>query len=170
MTVEIDTTGMTVEIDGRTGLEVLDRDECMTLLDRSSLGRIAVVVDGHPLVFPVNFALDGDAIVLRTDAGTKLYGARSGPVAFECDGTNSVYHTGWSVLATGSADEVRDDAECARLGRLPLEVWCPGPKSTWLRIRPRSLTGRCTHRTATREPKGSDESLNVMVLESERVA
>jgi uncharacterized protein len=121
---------------------VLDRDECLALFDRSSLGRLAVVVEGRPLVFPVNFALDGDAIVLRTDGGTKLYGARNGPVAFECDGTDGVYHTGWSVLATGNADEVRDDAELARMERLPLGVWCPGPKATWLRIRPRSLTGR----------------------------
>jgi nitroimidazol reductase NimA-like FMN-containing flavoprotein (pyridoxamine 5'-phosphate oxidase superfamily) len=130
------------ETELRTGLEMLDRDECMALLDRSSLGRIAVVVDAHPLVFPVNFTLDGDTIVLRTDVGTKLYGARNGPVAFECDGTDSVYHTGWSVLATGTAEEVRDDSEVARLERLPLPTWAPGPKTSWLRIRPRSLTGR----------------------------
>jgi nitroimidazol reductase NimA-like FMN-containing flavoprotein (pyridoxamine 5'-phosphate oxidase superfamily) len=133
---------MIAGVDRRTGLEVLDRDECLRLFGRSGLGRLAVVIDGRPLVFPVNFALDGDAIVLRTGAGTKLYGARSGPVAFECDGTDGVYHTGWSVLATGSADEVRDDAEVARMERLPLGVWCPGPKSTWLRIRARGLTGR----------------------------
>jgi hypothetical protein len=122
---------MIAQVDHRTGLEVLDRDECLSLFERSSLGRLAVVIDGRPLVFPVNFA-----------PGTKLYGARSGPVAFECGGTDGVYHTGWSVLATGSADEVRDDAEVARMERLPLGVWCPGPKLTWLRIGPRRLTGR----------------------------
>ena len=132
----------TREIDIRSGLEVLERHECEALLGRSRLGRIAVVVDGRPLVFPVNFVLDGGAIVLRTDEGTKLYGARNGPVAFECDGTDSVYHTGWSVLATGTADEVHEPAEVKRLERLPLGTWCPGPKSNWLRIRPRTLTGR----------------------------
>jgi uncharacterized protein len=130
------------KIDSRTGLEVLDRDECVELLSRSSLGRIAVVMDGRPLVFPVNFTLDGDAIVLRTDAGTKLHAARNGPVAFECDGTDAVYHTGWSVLATGTAEEVRNAARLERLARLPLGPWCPGPKSTWLRIQPKTLTGR----------------------------
>jgi len=133
---------MTTEIDTRTGLEVLDRDECVALLGRSSLGRIAIIIGGRPLVFPVNFTLDGEAIVLRTDAGTKLYGARNGPVAFECDGTDPVYHTGWSVLATGNAEEVHNGAELAHLERLPLGSWCPGPKSTWLRIRPLMLTGR----------------------------
>ena len=137
-----DATGVTTEIDRRTGLEVLDWDECIALLGRSSLGRIAVVMDTRPLIFPVNFALDGDAVVLRTDFGTKLFAARNGPVAFECDGTEAVYHTGWSVLATGNAEEVRNEAEVARLERLPLGTWCPGPKPTWLRIRPRTLTGR----------------------------
>ena len=133
---------MTTEIDTRTGLEILDRDECVGLLERSKLARIAVVIGGHPLVFPVNFTLDGNAVVFRTNEGTKLHAARKGPVAFECDGVDSVYHTGWSVLGTGNAEEVVNAAELARLARLPLGPWCPGPKSTWVRIRPRTLTGR----------------------------
>jgi uncharacterized protein len=133
---------MANEIDLRTGLEVLDREECLALLERNSLGRIAVVVGGRPLVFPVNFTLDGDAVVLRTNAGTKLHGARSGWVAFECDGIDAVYHTGWSVLVSGIAEEVRNEAEITALERLPLGPWCTGATSTWLRIRPRSLSGR----------------------------
>jgi len=133
---------MTTEIDDRTGLEILDRDECISLLERSKLARIAVVIGGQPLVFPVNFTLDGSAVVFRTDEGTKLHAARNGRVAFECDGVDSTYHTGWSVLGTGKAEEVVNAAELARLARLPLGPWCPGPKSTWVRIRPRMLTGR----------------------------
>lgn len=130
------------EIEERTGLEVLDRHECISLLAKSSLGRIAVVADDRPLIFPVNFALDGDAIVLRTDTGTKLDRAREAWVAFECDGVDSVYHTGWSVLASGVAEEVHNAVEIADLARLPLALWAPGRKSTWVRIRPRVLTGR----------------------------
>jgi nitroimidazol reductase NimA-like FMN-containing flavoprotein (pyridoxamine 5'-phosphate oxidase superfamily) len=131
------------EIEERTGLEVLDRHECLALLARCSLGRIAVVDDdGRPLIFPVNFALDGNAVVLRTDPGTKLRRAAGRWVAFECDGVDSVYHTGWSVLASGVAEEVHNAAEIADLARLPLAVWSPHPKSTWVRIRPRVLTGR----------------------------
>jgi len=133
---------MTTETDDRTGLEILDSDECISLLERSMLARIAVVIGGQPLVFPVNFTLDGRSVVFRTDEGTKLHAARNGPVAFECDGVDSVYHTGWSVLGTGKAEEVVNEAERARLARLALGPWCPGPKSTWVRIRPRMLTGR----------------------------
>jgi len=129
-------------IDRRTGLEELDRDDCLQLLARAPLGRLAVVVGGRPLVFPVNFTLDGDAVVLRTDEGTKLYAARNDPVAFECDGVDRMYHTGWSVLVLGDAEEVRNPSEIARLERLPLGPWCPGPKPTWLRIRAKTITGR----------------------------
>jgi hypothetical protein len=130
------------EFDGRTGLEVLDRDECLSLLGQSSLGRLAVVIDDQPLIFPVNFTLDNNAVVFRNDPGTKVYGARNRRVAFECDGTDAVYHTGWSVLVTGEAAQVRDPADRDRLGRLPLGSWCPGPKAVWLRIEPKTLTGR----------------------------
>lgn len=130
------------QVDRRTGLEELDRDECLRLLAHAPLGRLAVVVGGRPLIFPVNFTLDGDAVVLRTDSGTKLHGARNGPVAFECDGTDGEYHTGWSVLLHADAEEVRNPLEIARLERLPLGPWCPRPKPIWLRLRSRSITGR----------------------------
>ncbi len=133
---------MSTKIDRRTGLEELDRDECLRLAASASLGRLAVVVAGRPLVFPVNFAFDGDAIVLRTDAGTKLHGARNGPVAFECDGIDGLFHTGWSVLVLAVAEEVLDPVEIARLEQLPLGPWCPGPHSTWLRLRSETVTGR----------------------------
>jgi uncharacterized protein len=133
---------MDSRIEARTGLEELDRDECLRLIARSPIGRLAVVLAGQPLVFPVNFTLDGDAVVLRTERGTKLHGARNGPVAFECDGVDGRYHTGWSVLVLGRAEEVTSRAETARLERLPLAPWCGVEKSVWLRVRPRSITGR----------------------------
>ncbi len=133
---------MNTRIDARTGLEELDRDECLHLLARAPIGRLAVVVDGRPLVFPVNFAIDGSAVVFRTDRGTKLHGARNGPVAFECDGIDLEYHTGWSVLVQGRAEEVGDPSEVARLERLPVTPWSSRPKPVWLRIRGKSITGR----------------------------
>jgi nitroimidazol reductase NimA-like FMN-containing flavoprotein (pyridoxamine 5'-phosphate oxidase superfamily) len=93
-------------------------------------------------VFPVNFTLDGRAIVFRTDRGTKLHGARNNSVAFECDGIDREYHTGWSVVVQGVAEEVHSAVDIARLERLPLRPWCDAPKTIWLRIRPNSLTGR----------------------------
>jgi uncharacterized protein len=129
-------------VDPRTGLEDLSRDECYRLVRSSKLGRLAVNVDGRPLVFPVNFTLDGEAIVLRTDESTRLYAARGTLVAFECDAVDGIYHTGWSVIVTGTADEVLDPRGLARLQQLPLGPWCPGPKPVFLRIVPHMVTGR----------------------------
>ena len=69
---------MSTRVDPRTGLEELGYDDCLGLVAASTLGRLAVVIDGQPLVFPVNFTLDGSAVALRTEGGTKLNAARQG--------------------------------------------------------------------------------------------
>jgi nitroimidazol reductase NimA-like FMN-containing flavoprotein (pyridoxamine 5'-phosphate oxidase superfamily) len=82
-------------------------------------------------------------VVFRTDEGTKLDAAcRGSRVAFEIDGTDAAARTGWSVLIRGEAIEVTDPAELARLRKLPLDPWAPGPKTHHVRILPAVLTGR----------------------------
>jgi uncharacterized protein len=130
-------------VDSRTGLEVLNRDECLRLLASQFVGRVAVVVDVSPLIFPVNYALDGDSIVFRSDDGSKVSGASSGfRMSFEIDGIDEVLHTGWSVIVNGVGREVVDGTERARLRNLALEPWASGPKEHWIRIRPETITGR----------------------------
>jgi nitroimidazol reductase NimA-like FMN-containing flavoprotein (pyridoxamine 5'-phosphate oxidase superfamily) len=128
-------------IDRRTGLAILDRDECLRLLRSHHLGRLGVVFGGSPLVLPVNYAMDGDRVVFRSNPGTKLHGALGGDVAFEIDDADNLYHSGWSVVVTGRAVAV-DESDHARLARLPLRPWGPGDKSTWVAIEPVSITGR----------------------------
>lgn len=121
----------------------LTKSECFELLARARLGRIAVVDDRGPIVFPVNFVFDRHMVVLRTDDGTKLDAAiRGGRVAFEIDGTDPATCTGWSVVVRGEAVEVTDPAELARLRKLPLAPWAPGAKAHYVRILPAALTGR----------------------------
>jgi hypothetical protein len=123
-------------------LQPIPREECVRLLAAHGLGRIAIVVRDQPLVLPVNYALDGERVVFRTDPGTKLHGAIGGPVAFEIDGFDPLYHEGWSVLVVGTAEVVQDRGELARLATLPLGPWVPGPKAHWVRLRPGAITGR----------------------------
>jgi nitroimidazol reductase NimA-like FMN-containing flavoprotein (pyridoxamine 5'-phosphate oxidase superfamily) len=121
----------------------LTKSECFALLARERLGRVAVVDDRGPVVFPVNFVLDRHMVVFRTDEGTKLDAAcRGSQVAFEIDGTDAATRTGWSVLIRGEAIEVTDLVELARLRKLPLDPWAPGPKTHHVRILPAVLTGR----------------------------
>ena len=49
------------------GLEILDREACLGLLADDEIGRLAVLAGGAPLILPVNYQLDGEAIVFRTD-------------------------------------------------------------------------------------------------------
>jgi hypothetical protein len=84
-----------------TGLEVIEREECLELLRSENVGRLAVVVGGRPEIFPVNFVLDGSDVVIRTDEGTKLSAAVGAAVAFEVDHVDGASWSGWSVVVHG---------------------------------------------------------------------
>jgi uncharacterized protein len=136
----------------------LTKGECFGLLARHQVGRVAVVDDHGPVVFPVNFVLDRHMVVFRTDEGTKLDAAAGGSrVAFEIDGIDAAAHTGWSVVVRGEAVEVTDWQELARLRKLPLFPWAPGAKSCYVRILPSKLTGRRISRVGG--PSGPPGSL-----------
>jgi hypothetical protein len=88
----------------RDGLEVLDRAECLRLLGTATIGRVGVTVGALPVVLPVRFQLQGDAIVFVAAVGTTLEGAsRNAVVAFEADDVDPESCAGWSVTGTGLA-------------------------------------------------------------------
>ncbi|WP_346958109.1 pyridoxamine 5'-phosphate oxidase family protein [uncultured Arthrobacter sp.] len=121
----------------------LSIDQCWVLLDGEVVGRIALIVDGHPEVFPVNFVLQRRSIVFRTAGGTKLWGAiTSKPVAFEIDGYDAHEQTAWSVVARGEAELIEDQADKDAVDGLLLEPWQPGEKNYYVRLAPKALTGR----------------------------
>ena len=88
-------------IDARTGLEIIDPDECRRLLGTDEVGRLAVIDGGSPAIFPVNYVVDGDSVVFRTATGTKLDAGTRHPVAFEIDDFDRESRTGWSVVVSG---------------------------------------------------------------------
>jgi len=121
----------------------LSIDQCWVLLDSEVVGRIALIVDGHPEVFPVNFVLQRRSIVFRTAGGTKLWGAITAkPVAFEIDGYDAHEQTAWSVVARGEAELIEDQADKDAVDDLLLEPWQPGEKNYYVRLAPKALTGR----------------------------
>ena len=130
------------QVDARTGIEWLERDECLRLLAAGDLGRLAVVDGTTPLVFPVNYVLDGGTIVFRTGEGTKLDAGPRGHASFEIDGFDRERRTGWSVLATGRLEEETRADVLDRLRRLPLDPWAGGPRTHWMRLVPDRVTGR----------------------------
>lgn len=128
------------------GLVALSPQECLRLL-RSHLvhvGRLGVTdVDGQPLIMPVNYFLDGDAVVIRIEPDSLLAQRALGRrVAFEVDHVDPAWQEGWSVLMQGIAHQVTEEVELARLRRLPLRPWAPGERPLYMRIVPRFITGR----------------------------
>jgi nitroimidazol reductase NimA-like FMN-containing flavoprotein (pyridoxamine 5'-phosphate oxidase superfamily) len=126
-----------------SGIEVLGSDECKGLLAQDVIGRVAVVSGGTPTILPVNYALDGDDIVMRTLPGSRL-DLGQGHAAFEVDSFDRASRSGWSVLVTGHLEEVTwyQAKDMTRLQALPLVPWAVGDRNLWLRLRPGFITGR----------------------------
>jgi nitroimidazol reductase NimA-like FMN-containing flavoprotein (pyridoxamine 5'-phosphate oxidase superfamily) len=126
------------------GLETLPFEACLQLLASVPLGRIGFHSDGEMVILPVNHAMDGQDVVFRTARGSKLAAAgEQGLVAFEADAYDEQSRSGWSVLVTGRATVVYEQAETQRLGRLGLHPWAAAVEHPfWIRIRPTSVTGR----------------------------
>lgn len=130
-------------IDGRTWLEHLSPAECWASLTTAPVGRIGVLNDSAPEIYPVNHVVDRFTIVFRTDPGSKLRGLlRSPSVCYEVDGVDPGDATGWSVLVKGRAVELRDPDDLRRVAELPLRYWTLGDKAHWIRIVPTEVTGR----------------------------
>jgi nitroimidazol reductase NimA-like FMN-containing flavoprotein (pyridoxamine 5'-phosphate oxidase superfamily) len=139
-----------MEID-RNGLEVLTRDDCLTMLATATIGRLGLCMGALPVVLPVNFALSDHGIVIRTRPGSKLDAATANAVvAFEVDDFDAMYHAGWSVAVTGVARELSDPAELAWAERLPLAPWAIDDPAHFVCISTDVVTGRRIRRDAPR--------------------
>ena len=129
-------------------LDEISAAECWQLLATQGVGRVAVIVGHYPLVFPVNYALDGQSIVFRTGSGTKLHSIHRSNVTFEVDSIDPVHHSGWSVMAKGVAQElsvVRNRETVARAELRGANPWAPGERSHFIRILADDITGRRIH-------------------------
>src|SRR3954452_7294569 len=119
---------------GGPKIEELSDSQCRDLLAQHEIGRLVVVVDDEPHVFPVNYAFDGEGIVVRTDPGMKLHGATLRRVAFEIDdlGHAPSRHS-WSVVAHGVGDDITDalDPGSEQARSLLVAPWAPGAKDQW---------------------------------------
>jgi len=127
----------------RAGLEILHLGDCFGLLGTVPVGRIGFLAGGEVIILPVNFLVDGQDVVFRTAAGSKLSSIEVGHyVGFEADAYDPATETGWSVLVSGLAEIVDDEADAARLDARELRSWGEPADPVWVRIRPSSISGR----------------------------
>jgi hypothetical protein len=121
----------------------LSPDACWALMRSAETGRLAVIVNGEPDIFPVNFVVDHGTLVFRTAPGTKRSAALDGPrVAFEGDGLDAETDQAWSVVIKGHAEEVTHLYELLDTTALPLFPWHTGPKHHLIRVIVDEITGR----------------------------
>jgi nitroimidazol reductase NimA-like FMN-containing flavoprotein (pyridoxamine 5'-phosphate oxidase superfamily) len=129
---------------GSLELGQLPERDCWSLLETHRFGRLAIIVHGQPRIFPVNYACGEHAIVVRTAPGAKLTYGPGRRVCFEIDGYEETGATGWSVMATGTLEDITDseDPRARRLRELPVRPQAPGERQHWLAISPDEVTGR----------------------------
>lgn len=122
----------------------LSEEECMSLLARSMIGRLAVVVDNYPVIFPVNYAMDCNMITFRTDPGTKFDAAQYGNVSFQVDQMEALGRSAWSVLVRGTVTvpDTTDPDVVQHLQQLGIVPLAPGDKPLWVQVVPHRITGR----------------------------
>jgi len=130
-------------VDEKQTVDELPESACWALLRTTSVGRLAVWVDDHPDIFPLNYTVDHGTLVFRTGEGTKLGGSLGeSPVALEADGVDAVSGMAWSVVVKGKAAALKSTDEILDSASLFLFPWQAGQKDHFVRITPDSVTGR----------------------------
>ena len=138
--------GMASESSAQPVLEELDRAECLRLIAPGGVGRVAYDDGEGPTVVPVNYAVDGAAVIFRTSESARLNRSLltivpGGQVraAFEVDRIDSASREGWSVLLRGGAHPLSDEEResCARV-----DPWPAGDRGAWFSLAATEISGR----------------------------
>jgi transcriptional regulator with XRE-family HTH domain len=124
-------------------LERLTQAECHQLLAPRGIGRIGFRSASGMMILPVNYAVTGGTVVIRTGAGSLIGGHGDGPVSFQADHFDLELGQGWSVLVLGEAHRVLQPGELQQLREhCDLRPWPGGEHDLFVRIVPTQLTGR----------------------------
>lgn len=126
----------------QSSAELTER-ECWEHLRREAYGRLAVVDEDGPAIYPINVLVDHGTLVFRTTEGAKLDAIRDDDrISFEVDGFDVGTGRAWSVVIRGRGREITSPHEGADVTELGVTPWQAGPKPTFVRITPRAVTGR----------------------------
>ncbi|WP_340538856.1 pyridoxamine 5'-phosphate oxidase family protein [Nocardioides sp. GXZ039] len=118
----------------------LTPEQSWGLLVGESFGRLAYRLIEEVHVVPVNYAVEGARLLIRTAAGGKLFGAALGTdAALEIDWHDE--GDAWSVVARGRLRRLEEDevAEADPAVGLP---WVSTPKNEIIELLPEEVTGR----------------------------
>ena len=143
----------------------MSASDCWDRLRQTTIGRLAVISDNAPDIFPVNYAVEHSSIMLRTGDGTKAEAIAANPqVAFEIDGIDPAPEdtesgggvesggtsgvgdasgaVAWSVVLRGEAKEITRPEELRDTVDLDVSPLQSGTKNHFIRIVAEVVTGR----------------------------
>lgn len=100
----------------------MNEEECLSLLARSSLGRLGCARDNQPYVVPIYFACHERHLYAFSTVGQKIEWMRANPhICLEADEITSHYE--WmSVVVFGHYEELPDTPECEQERKLAYEL------------------------------------------------
>ncbi|WP_329189938.1 pyridoxamine 5'-phosphate oxidase family protein [Actinacidiphila glaucinigra] len=113
--------------------------EALWLLEGARCGRLVYVLRDMVLVRPAVHVLEYGALVVRAPVPLTAV-TQGGDVTYHCERFHRTSGTGWSVTATGPAQELANAHETAHYRRT-LTGWVHGPHDTLLRIHPLTAQG-----------------------------
>jgi nitroimidazol reductase NimA-like FMN-containing flavoprotein (pyridoxamine 5'-phosphate oxidase superfamily) len=122
----------------------LSSEDCWALLRSHNLGRLAIVIEGRPRIFPVNYGAGDDAVVFRTQPGAKLLRGPGATACFEIDEYDEGAAMAWSVMVVGALNDITaaNDERSRGLRRLAVEPLAPGERLHWLALSADEVSGR----------------------------
>ncbi|MBY0286107.1 pyridoxamine 5'-phosphate oxidase family protein [Mycolicibacterium tusciae] len=124
-------------------LDVLNRRQCLDLLQDVRVGRLIFTEDALPAVQPVNFRIWRDDVVIRVAGGAKLAAASDNlVVAFEADELDPDLRSGWSVTVVGHAQPITAVDDLVEIAGTFVQPWVQGRRDHFIRIRTEKITGR----------------------------
>ncbi|MDG5483657.1 pyridoxamine 5'-phosphate oxidase family protein [Mycolicibacterium gadium] len=124
-------------------LDVLNRRQCLDLLQDVRVGRLIFTEDALPAVQPVNFRMWRDDVVIRVAGGAKLAAACDNlVVAFEADELDPELRSGWSVTVVGHAQPITAVDDLVEIAGTFVQPWVQGRRDHFIRIRTEKITGR----------------------------
>ncbi|EPH00264.1 hypothetical protein HMPREF1531_02372 [Propionibacterium sp. oral taxon 192 str. F0372] len=128
--------------DNNVPMNVIPEDSCWGYLASQEVGRLGVVSEDLPEIFPINYYVDGESLIFRSAEGSKMETlATNNNVVFEVD--NWTDEGGWSIMIKGTAERITDADELARAKKAPLLPWTPTVKEIFVRILPTTqISGR----------------------------
>ncbi len=126
-----------------TSLAEIPVHECERLLRAAVFGRVVLATPDRLEVMPVNYAVMGDAVLVRTTTGSLLDRFADGEtMLLEVDQVDHERWHGWSLVARGRAERIDEQQlSIAERGSPGPPPWVRG-RDVWIRLRWAELSGR----------------------------